>query len=625
MCGIAGGWLPEAPPDDVVRASLDAMRHRGPDDRGSLRLDHVTLAMCRLSIIDLESGRQPIANEDGSVVVVSNGEIYNYRELGASLAARGHAFRTKSDTEVLVHLYEEHGPELCRELRGMFAFALYDRRARRLVLGRDRFGKKPLYVVRTPGGGLVFASELKALRPLAAAAGRSLELDPQGIWDYLSIGSVPQPSTVWKDVRALGHGSWLTFDGRTETERRYWTVDWGNVRRPSYADALDGLRARIAESTTLRLRSDVPLGVFLSGGIDSTVVAYEASRQVGPSLRTFTVQMDVAAFDESAVAARTARALGVRHEILPLAIAPLAGLEDVVRRYDQPFWDSSAIPSLAVSRLARQSVTVVLTGDGGDEMFAGYRHHVAAWLADRFRWVPHTMARAAAMSLRALRRRRHSGLGFLARFAAALTDEPGARHLAWTSDLLYDEGKRRLWLGPPQRATEDWLSSLLPPGTSSLRRQIHADVVVNLLSDMLVKIDIATMAASLEARSPLLDHTVSDWVSELPDDYLMPRGRRKSLLRDAYRGRIPDEVLDGTKQGFRVPLESWLDRDLREPVRDTLGAKGALVREWVRGEWIDRLLAGRAAVEDNWPEITYALLILELWLRENRQALRAAA
>jgi asparagine synthase (glutamine-hydrolysing) len=207
----------------------------------------------------------------------------------------------------------------------------------------------------------------------------------------------------------------------------------------------------------------------------------------------------------------------------------------------------------------------------------------------------------------------------------ALTAEPGTRHLAWTSDLLYESDKRELWLGPPARPTEEWLASLMPQGVSSLRRQIHADVVVNLLSDMLVKVDIATMAASLEARSPLLDHTVHDWVSSMPDDRLMPRGRRKSLLRDAYRGRVPDEVLDGTKLGFRVPLESWLDRDLREPVRDTLAAKDARVRQWIRGDWIDRLLAERGAARDNWPEITYALLILELWLRENVTAQRAAA
>jgi asparagine synthase (glutamine-hydrolysing) len=625
VCGIAGGWLPEPLGDEVVAQALGAMRHRGPDDRGSVRRDDVLLAMCRLSIIDLESGQQPIANEDGTVVVVSNGEIYNYRELTERLAARGHTFRTKSDTEVLVHLYEEHGPELCRELRGMFAFALYDARSRRLLLGRDRFGKKPLYVVRTPEGGLVFASELKALRPLAAAAGRTFELDPQAIYDYLSIGSVPQPSTVWRGVRALGHGSWLTFDGVEERERSYWTIDYRRIRRPSYAEALDGLRQRIAESTTLRLRSDVPLGVFLSGGVDSSVVAYEASRQIGPSLRTFTVAMDVDRFDESGVAARTARAFGVRHDVLPLEIAPLAGLEDVVRRYDQPFWDSSAIPSLAISRLARQYVTVVLTGDGGDEMFAGYRHHVAAWLADRLRWVPRPIAATAAAALRTVRRRRHSAIGFLGRFAGALADEPGRRHLAWTSDLLFEDAKRELWLGPPVRSTEEWLASLMPSGVSSLRRQIHADVAVNLLSDMLVKIDIATMAASLEARSPLLDHTVSDFVSELPDDHLMRRGRRKSLLRDAYRGRVPDEVLDGTKLGFRVPLESWLDRDLRQPVHDTLASRGALVREWIRGDWIDRLLAERGAVRDNWPEITYALLILELWLRENRVTPRATA
>ena len=616
MCGIVGAWLQQPLPQKSLDASLAAIAHRGPDDCGSIRKNGVVLGMRRLAIIDLETGQQPIANEDQTVHAVCNGEIYNYRELTRELKSKGHVFRSNSDAEVLVHLYEDLGESMCERLSGMYAFAIYDSRRSRLLLARDRFGKKPLYYARSPGGGILFASELKALRPLARSAGLELKISEQAIYDYLSAGCVPQPATIYEGVASLPMGSWLSFEDGAEQTKRYWEVDYGHTEHGSYDETLERIRETISQAVRIRLRSDVPLGVFLSGGIDSSVVAYEAARHTGASLQTFTVGMDDEQFDESAQAARTAARYGVRHTVLPLKVTPLKGLLEVVRQYDQPFWDSSAIPSLAIAKLARQYVSVVLTGDGGDELFAGYRHHLAPWAADRLTWVPRLAFRAVSSTVRALRPARRSALGFLSRFAAGFSLSSGARHIAWTTDLLREEDKREIWTGSEMRPTEDWVETLLPEGLSALRTHLHGDIEINLLSDMLVKVDIATMASSLEARSPLLDHELAELVFSLPDAYLLGRGRRKKLLRDAYRGIVPHEVLEGRKMGFEIPLASWMDTDFREILHDTLGSETAIVRTMIRPNVVDDLLNKRIFADRNWAQIAYAFLILELWLGE---------
>jgi asparagine synthase (glutamine-hydrolysing) len=298
MCGILGGWSAQPIPREGIDEALKRLAHRGPDDSGLFSSAPAFLGSRRLSIIDLEGGHQPIANEDGSVVVVLNGEIYNYVELMADLKTRGHTFRTASDTETLVHLYEERGEELVKALRGMFAFAIWDGPRKRLFLARDRFGKKPLFYSRLRDGGLLFASELKALRPLALAASENWQIRDQGIYDYLSLGVVPQPETIYEGVHALMPGHWLTFDGHQLQQNRYWRLQYEPKANIPYDEVLERTRTLIEEAVRLRLRSDVPLGVFLSGGVDSTVVAYEAARVVGKSLQTFTVAMEQKEFDE---------------------------------------------------------------------------------------------------------------------------------------------------------------------------------------------------------------------------------------------------------------------------------------------------------------------------------------
>ena len=616
MCGILGGWTQRPLDPAAWDRALERIAHRGPDDEGRFSDGGVVLGMRRLAVIDLAGGRQPLFNEQRTCAVVMNGEIYNYRELSVPLRKAGHHFQTASDTEVAVHLYEDHGEKFCRALNGMFALAIWDSSSRRLLLARDRFGKKPLYYARTPCGGLLFASELKALRPLFEAAGGAWEFRPQGLADYLSLGSVPQPATVFRGVKAVPPGCTLSFDGREVQIRPYWSLNYTRKRRISYADALARTRELVTEAVRIRLRSDVPLGVFLSGGIDSSVVAVEAADVIGPGLETFTVAVDDSRFDESAVAARTARQLGVKHTVLPLEVTPRETLLELVRHYDQPFSDPSAIPSLAISRLASRHVTVVLNGDGGDEVFAGYRRHLAAHLAGQLGWIPGWCAHLGASVLGWCSRRRRSPLGFAARLCRGLKLEPSERYLAWTSDKLREIDKRESWRGPPVRATEDWLAGICPKGLGALDTQTATDIRVHLLSGLLVKMDMATMAYSLEGRSPLLDHRLAEFVASLPPGFRLRGGRLKSLLKDGWRDRLPAEVIGGKKRGFEIPLDRWLAGDLHELMMDTLGSPTAHLRGFLDGQFLDRLLTKKTLGQRNWPTLVYSLLVLELWMRD---------
>lgn len=619
MCGISG--FSSANPAlslEALNQSLSAIRHRGPDGQGVFQQGQVCMGMRRLAIIDVEGGHQPIYNEDRSLAVVFNGEIYNYRELMTGLKARGHHFETESDTEVLVHLYEEKGPGMLEDLRGMFAFSIYDSRDQSLFIARDRFGKKPLYYTRPATGGLLYASELKALRPLARAAAEKWQINEQAIYDYLSLGVIPQPSTIYLGVHALPPGSWLRFDGKALDIQEYWQPEFLPKLHLTYAEAQAQTRAEIGEATRLRLRSDVPLGVFLSGGVDSSVIAFEAAQEVGESLLTFTVNTGEG-FDESPVARRTAQALGVHNEVLHIQPSPLEGLQALVRQYDQPYSDSSAIPSLEISRLARERVTVVLNGDGGDEVFAGYRRYVAAVQSARLDVLPRGAAAALAGGLAPFARVRRSPLGFAARFARGLALSSAERYLAWTTDMMRESDKQRHWKGGRMLPTEDRIASIQRPELSALDGQLAADARINLLSDLLVKMDIATMAHSLEGRSPLLDHKVAAFAWKLPDSYRVRGSVPKAVVRDAYRGLLSDEVINGAKRGFEIPLVGWLQGELQAVLMDTLGNPKAIVRTYLDGQFIDALLRREVMTDRNWAYMVYALLVLELWLQEEKK------
>ena len=618
MCGIVGGWVPSGISRRAIEKSLDAIKHRGPDDSGLFQEGPIFLGNRRLSIIDLARGKQPIANEDGSICVVFNGEIYNYLELMADLQSRGHTFRTRTDTEALVHLYEDYGSRMSEKLRGMFAFAIWDSKNRLLYVSRDRFGKKPLYYT-WDSGQLLFASELKALRPLAHEIGQNWAVRDQAISDYLSLGFVPQPATVFENVFALGAGEWMIFDGDHLKVEKYWSLQYVPKTDENYKSVLEQTRSLVAESVKLRLRSDVPLGIFLSGGVDSSVIAYEACREVGGSLNAFTVKMPEAALDESDVAHRTCKHLHIRHTVLELELEPLADIQEIVRVYDQPFADPSAIPSLRISRLAAEHVKVILNGDGGDEIFAGYRRYLAARYGYLLDWLPSAALGRIGRILQGASDR-HSIVGFAARVLRGLASNKPEQYLNWTLDMLRQTDKNEIWVQSSVRPTEEWIDAALPEGLSRLDTLLCGDVRIILLSDLLVKMDMATMAASVEARSPLMDHKLGEFAAALPDSYKISSGVPKSVLRDAYADVLPQEVIRGPKRGFEPPLAKWLGNELRSLLMDTLGSNSSEVRAYLDGSFVNGLLHGRALPHANTSTLLYALLVLELWLRSFKDA-----
>lgn len=615
MCGISGTWqLEGAGSDEALSESLVALIHRGPDGEGRHAEPGVALGMRRLSIIDVEGGDQPIWNEAESMCVVFNGEIYNYVELLQELRSGGHSMRTRSDTEAIIHAYEDDQVSFATRLRGMFAIAIYDRERRQLTLARDRFGKKPLYYSAAPSGGLVFASELKALLPLMRRAGMPVEVNPQAIYDFLSLGSVPQPATIYKNVHALPPGHLLVANSDGHQLHEYWRPSFQKTFQGSYNDAKAAVRSKIEEAVKLRLRSDVPLGSYLSAGVDSSIVTYEAAKLVGELLRTFTVASEDPGLDESSVAARTAQRLGVQNSVLHLNIDPVNDLTSLVRAYDQPFADPSAIPSLAVSKAAREHVKVVLNGDGGDELFGGYRRHVAAHTLERAAWVPKPLAAGVSRLLAPEKRARRSPLGLVGRALRGLSLPHEERYLAWTSDMLTDAHKRPAWHGEA-RATEELVRQNMPKNLTGLNLQVATELRLNLLSSLLVKMDIATSAHSLEGRSPLLDHELGELALGLPPGYKVVNRTPKAILRDAYADVLSEEVVSGKKRGFEVPLAAWLAGPWRAMINDTLGAADARTLSYVDRSLVQQVLNDDAFQDRNKAYVTYSFLVLELWLR----------
>jgi len=622
MCGITGIANKKGGLDvyDGVKASLELIRHRGPDDWGIQQWDKCCLGMCRLSIIDIQGGHQPIWNEDKTMAVVSNGEIYNYQELQSWLIGQGHQLRSRTDTEVLVHLYEEYGEKMVEELRGMFAFAIWDEKNQELFLARDRMGQKPLYYFVTPEATLAFASELKALKVLAKTLSYPLKIREQSIYDYLSFG-IPQPSTIYEDVYCLEPGHWMKVMSSGLKKQSYWELARLPKINISYQEAQEHLRFLIRESVKLHLRSDVPLGIFLSGGMDSSVIAYEAAQLVGSSLTAFTVATSGFETDESPVAKRTAESLGIHHKLLELKMAPEDAIFKIVDHYDQPFSDSSAIPSMAISSLASEYIKVVLNGDGGDEVLGGYRRYVANRHFDLWgKFVPSFIWRLLGSVLRGRSHSRRSASGFLYRMVRGCSQPPAIRYLTWTNDQLNEWDKRKWWIGKEQSSTESLIESKLKEVSnySWVDRQLELDRIF-ILPGLLVKMDMASMAASLEARSPFLDHHIIEFAARLPDSYKVGIKEGKRILRDAYRGLLDEEVITGKKKGFEIPLYQWLTNDLRGLVADTLLNPNAKIFTYLDKEQVRLLIKQETMNERNWAYLVYALLILELWLQKENK------
>jgi asparagine synthase (glutamine-hydrolysing) len=609
MCGIAGILRPNGRPvrERDIRAMCGTMVHRGPDDEGLYLGEGIALGMRRLSIIDLENGRQPASNEDGSVWVVFNGEIYNYRELRAQLERRGHVFRTASDTETIVHLYEDFGTDTAKHLRGMFAFALWDVRRRQLLLARDRLGIKPLYYAHI-GDDLAFASELKAILQLPNA-GRALNWEAVGHL-FTSLATAPSQSIV-DGVRKLEPARIaVAVPEQPPKIERYWDVDFQADERSSEAELVERLQALLMEAVARHQISDVPFGAFLSGGIDSSAVIATMARLTTDRVKTFSIGFAESGYDELPHARRVAAAFNTEHHELILRPNVIDLVEDLTWYLDEPFGDTSAIATYMVSKLAAEHVKVVLTGDGGDELFAGYDKYVVEGnerFLDRVPAPIRKMMGAFGMVLP------HGAPG--RRFLRHLALDGPRRYLD-ASTLFHADEMRQLFQGDALEqlaACELYPESLARLGCPDwLSAAQYRDLNNYLPLDILTKVDRMTMAHSIEARPPLLDHHLVEFAATIPSRLRLRDGTTKYLFKRAVRGVLPDDIIDRPKHGFAVPLGRWLREDLAEFTRDLLFSERCRDRGLFKMPFIERLLRlnqlGRDVSLQLWTIVSF-----ELW------------
>lgn len=633
MCGITGAiWTdPQRAIDAATLARMtDVLQHRGPDDSGQLRSEYgvrppyesmpgVALGFRRLSIIDLAGGHQPLSNEDGSVWVVFNGEIYNFPALRRRLEGAGHRFRTRSDTETIVHLYEDEGPRCFEHLNGMFAIAIWDSRTRRLVLGRDRLGEKPLVYQHQPGR-LLFASELKSLREVADL---DLSLDPQAIDEYFTYQYVPYPRTIYRGVAKLPPGHYAVYEQDRLQVHSYWNVDFNREFTGTQQEAIEQLRELCDSSVAMRLQSDVPLGAFLSGGVDSSLITALMCRHSAARVRTFSIGFSIAEYDETNYARQVAQHLGTQHEQLVVTPSAVDILPQLVWHYDEPFADSSAIPTWYLSQMTRQHVTVALTGDGGDELFLGYPRYRAVALAaqlDQAGPLRHLLAARAWQRLPAPARQK-SRLRQWKRFSEALRLHPLRRYLDWIS--IFNEARRA------ELYTESFIERLPAADPivtleraarrAAARDPVTAIAVADLLTylpcDLMCKVDTASMAHGLECRQPLLDHRLVEFAVALPVRWKYRRGRGKRILRRAFADLLPAAIWQRRKMGFGVPLDHWFRGELRQMAHDVLLDGATIGTGYFRREAIERLLREHEARQFDHAYRLWALLVFELWRR----------
>jgi asparagine synthase (glutamine-hydrolysing) len=628
MSGIAGRLNHEAARTvdaDALRRMCGALKHRGPDDQGILIRGAAGLGHRRLSVTDLSpAAHQPMSNEDGSVWIVLDGEISNYQELRGMLQLRGRAFHSKTDTEVVLRLYESRGTDCLHSLRGMFAFAIWDERRRTLFLARDRLGVKPLYY-RAGEESLAFASELKGL---LQDPDTRRDVDPVAIHHYLTFRYVPSPFSVFQGVAKLPPAHFLMCrDGKVEL-RRYWRLSYlpkHEARTPAQIEELAAeLRARIEEAVRYRMVSDVPVGAFLSGGVDSSAVVACMSRLSRGPVKTFSIGFDANSYHELPAAGAIARHFQTEHTVFLVRQDVVELLPAIAKSYDEPFADAGAIPMLVLSRLARRQVKVALTGEGGDESFAGHDRYVAHWLAKRLGVVATLLgSRAARAMLEIVPRGADGGLRRrIERFAEHLGESPEARDAGWQSpfgpgekaELYASEFARAL---PPvdsrelrfaryrESAAEDFMDAVL-----------YADVTGYLPDCRMVRADIAGMAHGLEARCPFVDHRLMEFAARIPIG-LKLRGRQtKWILRRALRGLVPREILRRRKAGFDPPLGAWLRGELKEIARELLLGERSRRRGYFRPESVERLLEEHLAGRGNREQEIWTLMMLELWHRE---------
>ena len=610
MCGIAGFAGFELPRDAAqgrVKRMCDAIVHRGPDSDGYFVDQTVSMGMRRLSIIDIEGGRQPITNEDGTVIVVFNGEIYNHHELQKQLERDGHRFATRSDTEVLVHLYEEHGLEMVQRLHGMFAFSIWDISKKRLFIARDRSGMKPLsYLVRDEG--VVYCSELRSLYAFDASA---LSVEPSAVMQFLAFGYVPDPNSIFLGVRKLPPAHYLTWSaGKGVVVSRYWRPPSPIVSDVTEEDIVLQIRHRLDSAVRSHLESEVSLGAFLSGGLDSSTVVALMCRHATGRVKTFSIGFTEPEYDESAVARQVAAELGTEHRELIVSPNVEAMFETIATMFDEPFADSSAIPTFLVAQLARQSVTVALSGDGGDELFGGYTRY--SELLNRGELVgraARNILMAAAMMLPHAfpGRNRLIDLGRLkeGRYAATVV-QPLRVDEGGVASVRYATGRVRV----AEQLSSHFASC---PGDDFAAAMMRVDFETYLPGDILTKVDRTSMAVSLEARVPFLDTELIEFALAIPGPLRATKNESKRLFRRAIKGIVPDSVLTRPKRGFGIPLAAWFRGPLRHRI-EALRKPSAAIESYVERTAVERLVREHLVGRRDHSVMLWRLIVLEYWL-----------
>ena len=621
MCGICGIVHTDGE-RTVDRGTLEAMTRlmicRGPEDEGFHLDGPVGLGHRRLSIIDIEGGPQPMTNEDGSIWIVYNGEVYNFQELADELKKRGHRFKTRCDTEVILHLYEDYGTECLSRLRGMFSFAIWDSREKQLFCARDRIGQKPFYYA-LKDGAFIFAS---GPAPILCFPGFGRRVDHRAIDLYLTYQYVPSPHCMFEGMQKLPPAHYLTFKGGKVEVQRYWDVDGAGEIALSYREGCERLRELLTEATRLRLVSDVPLGAFLSGGVDSSIVVALMSKLTDRPVKTFSIGFEDSSYNELPYARLIAKKYNTDHHEFIVRPRAIDILPSLVRHYGEPFADSSALPTYYVAEMTRRHVTVALNGDAGDELFAGYPRYLAFKLAGFWSELPGVRAQARLWGKILRGAKQRSFPGRVRRFLDSLRYDGARRYLNYVEYFGSDE-RERLY-SPAMRGesgafdAEGYLRELYSSAVvkDDIARILLVDLKSYLPEDLLVKVDIASMANSLEARSPFLDHRVVEFATSLPSNWKLRGKKSKYILKDTFADLLPRDILRRGKMGFGVPISRWFREELRDYLCDTLLDPSSLSRGYFDEARVRQLIVEHEkGVRDHGYRL-WALLVLELWHRE---------
>ena len=620
MCGICGKIsLRDSIDKNLIHEMCEVLKHRGPDDEGVYIGSKIGLGHRRLSVIDVSSaGHQPMSNEDRSIWLVMNGEVYNFPEIRIDLEQRGHVFKSHTDTEVILHLYEEKGIDCLSDLRGPFAFAIWDEKKQRLFIARDRIGKKPLFY-RYKNSTLIFASEIKAILQDPEV---SVEVNRRAVTDYLSYGYVPTPESMFKGIMKLPPAHFMIYEKGNIKIEKYWELDFSKKNKLSEQEYCSRIMDLLEEATRIRMISDVSLGAFLSGGIDSSAVVYMMSKLSSRPVKTFSIGFEEEEYSELKFAKIIADKFGTEHKEYIVKPNAIEILPKLVWHYNEPYADSSALPSYYVAKMTRQEVKVALNGDGGDECFGGYERFMAARFAETLRKIPASGKIAGFIADRISGGLNSKNIGSkLKRFLSVLSEPYCERHYDWMSmfkdnekeDLLRDDFKKEFAI----RRSIFYLENSFKGCRSNdiVDLIMSTDIKTNLLDDLLVKMDIATMANSLEGRSPFLDHKMMEFASSIPSNMKIKSTRLKYILKKALSKALPKEILARGKMGFGVPVDKWFRNELKEYSCGILLSDRSIKRGYFKRDVLKSMLDRHSSGNVNNGERIWSLLNLELWHR----------